>query len=78
MTQTPVPLAQAFTYPGVATAYQHRPPYPDQVFSLLTGLITDEPRTVLDLGAGEGALARPRAALVDRALDRQPGRDRAP
>jgi SAM-dependent methyltransferase len=66
VTETPVPLAQAFTYPGVATAYRHRPPYPDQVFSLLTGLITDVPRTVLDLGAGEGALARPLAALVDR------------
>ena len=63
---TEVPLGQAFTYPGVASAYRHRPPYPEQVFSLLTGLITDTPRTVLDLGAGEGALARPLAALVDQ------------
>src|ERR1700678_48954 len=60
-----VPLAEAFSYPGVATAYRHRPPYPDQVFSILTGLITDAPSTVLDLGAGEGALARPLATMVD-------------
>ena len=60
-----VPLAEAFGYPGVASAYRHRPPYPDEVFSVLTGLIGDAPRTVLDLGAGEGALARPLAALVD-------------
>jgi SAM-dependent methyltransferase len=84
---TEVPLAEAFRYPGVASAYRHRPPYPDQVFSLLTGLITDTPRTVLDLGAGAGALARPLAALVDHvdAVDisaamveegrRQPGGD---
>ena len=61
-----VPLADAFRYPGVVSAYRHRPPYPEQVFSLLTGLITDAPRTVLDLGAGEGALARPLAARVDQ------------
>ena len=60
-----VPLAEAFRYPGVASAYRHRPPYPDEVFSILTGLISETPRTVLDLGAGEGALARPLAALVD-------------
>jgi SAM-dependent methyltransferase len=50
----------------VAKAYEHRPPYPPEVFDVLTGLITDQPRTVLDLGAGEGALARPMAALVDQ------------
>lgn len=64
-------LAAAFTEADVADAYQHRPPYPAEVFSILTGLITDEPRHVLDLGAGEGAIARPLAALVGRvdALD---------
>lgn len=55
-----------FGHEGVATAYVHRPPYPDEVFELLEGLITDEPRTVLDLGAGDGALARPLAPRVDR------------
>jgi len=63
---TEVPLAEAFGYPGVAHAYQHRPPYPDMVFDVLTGLITDAPQVVLDLGAGEGALARPLAARVDQ------------
>jgi ubiquinone/menaquinone biosynthesis C-methylase UbiE len=64
-------LAAAFAHPGVAGAYQHRPPYPAEVFDVLEGLITDRPRTVLDIGAGEGALARPLASRVDHvdALD---------
>jgi SAM-dependent methyltransferase len=75
-------LAQSFTYPGVAEAYQYRPPYPDEVFDLLTSLIEDQPerqrggqpRTILDIGAGEGALARPLAERVDQvdALDPSP------
>jgi hypothetical protein len=36
-----VRLADAFGYPGVASAYRHRPPYPDMVFDVLTGLITE-------------------------------------
>ncbi len=59
-------LADTFAHSGVAEAYQHRPPYPDEVFDLLERLMTDRPRNVLDLGAGEGALARPLAARVDR------------
>lgn len=64
-------LAAMFTHPGVADVYQHRPPYPDEVFDLLTGLISTEPSLVLDLGAGEGSLARPLAERVDQvdALD---------
>jgi ubiquinone/menaquinone biosynthesis C-methylase UbiE len=64
-------LGGAFANPGVAAAYEHRPPYPAEVFDVLERLITDEPRTVLDIGAGEGAIARPLAARVDRvdALD---------
>lgn len=58
-------LAAVFGHQGVAQAYQHRPPYPAEVFEILGGLITDQPRDVLDLGAGEGALARPLAALTD-------------
>jgi ubiquinone/menaquinone biosynthesis C-methylase UbiE len=58
-------LAGAFAHPGVADAYRHRPPYPPEVFDLLLRIITDRPRTVLDIGAGEGALARPLAARVD-------------
>jgi ubiquinone/menaquinone biosynthesis C-methylase UbiE len=58
-------LAAAFTHPGVARAY------PDEVFGILDGLITGRPRAVLDLGAGEGALARPLAGRTDHvdALD---------
>jgi SAM-dependent methyltransferase len=48
----------------VAAAYRHRPPYPVKVFDLLEALVVDEPRHVLDIGAGEGALARPLAARV--------------
>lgn len=59
-------LGGVFGFAGVANAYRHRPPYPEEVFTILDGLITDEPRIVLDLGAGEGALARPLAPRVDR------------
>jgi ubiquinone/menaquinone biosynthesis C-methylase UbiE len=66
-------LAAVFGHLGVAQAYQHRPPYPPEVFDLLVGLVAGRPQTaaVLDLGAGEGALARPLAKRVDRvdALD---------
>ncbi len=84
-----VELAASFLDAEVVEAYQYRPPYPPEVFGLLTQLITDRPRVVLDLGAGEGALARPLAARVDQvdALDvsaamlaagaRRPGGDRA-
>ncbi|GAB3755521.1 class I SAM-dependent methyltransferase [Microlunatus parietis] len=59
-------LAATFQYEAVAEAYRHRPPYPDEVFDRLVGLITDDPRRVLDLGAGEGAIARPLAPRVER------------
>ena len=58
-------LAGVFAHPEVAAAYRHRPPYPDEVFDRLHGLVVDRPATVLDIGAGEGALARPLAAVVD-------------
>ena len=51
-------LADAFKVQRVVDAYQHRPPYPPEVFDILTSLITDEPRTVLDVGAGSGDIAR--------------------
>ncbi|MEU8221933.1 class I SAM-dependent methyltransferase [Kribbella sp. NPDC048915] len=59
-------LAATFQQEAVAQAYQHRPPYPDEVFDRLRQLITDEPRRVLDIGAGEGAIARPLAPSVDQ------------
>ncbi|MGO9080713.1 MAG: class I SAM-dependent methyltransferase [Streptosporangiaceae bacterium] len=49
----------------MAEAYQYRPPYPAEVFDVLEQLIPDRPRRVLDIGAGEGALARPLAARVE-------------
>jgi ubiquinone/menaquinone biosynthesis C-methylase UbiE len=64
-------LAATFKDPGVVAAYQHRAPYPPQTFDILARLITDAPRAVLDIGAGQGSLARPLAARVDQvdALD---------
>ena len=48
---------------SVVDAYHLRPPYPDEVFDILLGLIADEPRAVLDVGCGSGDIAR---RLVDR------------
>ena len=59
-------LATVFQHAGVAAAYRYRPPYPVRVFDALESLVTGHPRHVLDIGAGEGALARPLAARVDR------------
>lgn len=58
-------LAATFKHEAVAEAYQHRPPYPDEVIDRLVALITDEPRRVVDIGAGEGAIARPLASRVE-------------
>ena len=59
-------LAGSFLHEGVARAYRHRPPYPPALFDALEALIVDRPRHVLDLGAGDGAIARPLAARVDK------------
>jgi trans-aconitate methyltransferase len=58
-------LGSTFQHEGVAAAYRHRAPYPDDVFDRLEELIVDEPRVVLDIGAGEGAIARPLAQRVE-------------
>ena len=50
--------ADTFKDRRVVDAYRHRPPYPDEVFAILASLLTDEPRVVLDVGAGAGDLAR--------------------
>jgi trans-aconitate methyltransferase len=72
-------LAATFRHPGVAGAYRHRPPYPAEVFDILGRIITDRPRRVLDIGAAEGALARPLAGRVDHvdAMDISPAMVRA-
>lgn len=60
-------LAETFRDAGVARAYRQRAPYPEETFAILESLLVD-PRTVLDAGAGTGALARrmvPFARRVD-------------
>jgi SAM-dependent methyltransferase len=55
-----------FSDQGIADAYRHRPPYPEQALQLLVELIAGTPRTVLDVGCGTGDLARRLAKHVDR------------
>ncbi len=55
--------AERFRDQTVVDNYQFRPPYPEEAFDILVGLITDEPRAVLDVGSGSGNIAR---RLVDR------------
>jgi SAM-dependent methyltransferase len=50
-------LGRVFTDPDVARAYLQRAPYPPETFTILERLLV-EPRTVLDIGAGTGGLAR--------------------
>ena len=67
-------MAAEFDHPDVVSSYRYRPQYPAQTFAILTSLITDEPRVVLDIGCGTGFLARPLAPCVDRldAIDMSP------
>ncbi len=58
--------AEAFQDVGVAEAYRYRPPYPAEVFDILTGLISGEPRRVLDVGCGTGNIARRLVDLVEQ------------
>ena len=59
-------FADTFKDQRVVDAYRHRPPYPDGVFDILCSLITDEPRTVLDVGSGSGDIARTLVNFVNR------------
>src|SRR5258708_39583754 len=58
--------AEAFKNNQVVDAYRFRPPYPDEVYAILADLITDEPRNILDVGAGSGDIARRMVELVER------------
>src|SRR5260370_27763442 len=58
--------AETFKDHHVVDAYRYRPPYPDEGFNILAGLVTDEPRTVLDVGAGSGDIARRLVDFVER------------
>lgn len=55
-----------FGDPAVVAAYRYRPPYPDAVFPTLAHLAGGSSGTVLDVGCGDGAIARPLAPLVSR------------
>lgn len=59
-----------FRDPEVARVYAYRASYPDAVFDIVGRLLV-EPRTVLDAGAGTGALARRMTSFAERvdALD---------
>jgi len=67
--------AAQFTDPSVAAVYHLRPPYLDEVFDVLTDLIVDQPRVVLDVGTGTGEIARRMAVRVDRVDAVDPSRE---
>jgi len=66
--------AETFQHQTVVDAYPTRTPYPPETFEILSGLITHQPRTVLDVGTGTGDLARHLVRSVDRidAVDLSP------
>lgn len=55
----------SFQDPSVIQSYQYRPPFPPEVFTVLSGLITETPRRALDLGCGTGFVARELLPYVD-------------
>lgn len=50
--------ASRFQDQSVVDRYHLRPTYPPETFDILTQLIVDEPRAILDAGCGPGELAR--------------------
>ena len=58
-------LGSVFADPEVAQAYRQRAPYAKETFDILEHLLVDPP-TILDLGAGSGALAREMIRFADR------------
>lgn len=58
--------AEQFKDTSVVEVYHHRPPYSDETIGTLIDLMTDEPRTLLDVGCGTGDLARRLANQVAR------------
>lgn len=58
--------AEQFKDRSIVEAYGYRPFYPDEAMNALLALITDEPRTILDVGCGTGDLARRLVTEVER------------
>lgn len=58
-------LGAVFSDAEVARLYRHRAPYPDEVLTILAGLLVS-PRSILDVGTGTGALARRMLAFAER------------
>jgi SAM-dependent methyltransferase len=58
--------AAQFKDQSIVDAYQYRPPYPQEVFLILAGLVKETPRVVLDVGCGTGYIARHLVNYVDR------------
>lgn len=58
-------LGDVFTDAEVAERYRYRAPYPDAAFAILRDLIVP-PFTVLDAGAGTGAIARGMVRFAER------------
>lgn len=61
-----IQYAETFKDHQVVAAYRFRPPYPPEIFTILAGLLNGEPRTVLDVGAGSGDLARQLVTFAER------------
>jgi SAM-dependent methyltransferase len=55
-----------FADASVVAAYQHRPPYPAETFTILSELLHATQRSVLDAGCGRGELARGLLAVAER------------
>jgi SAM-dependent methyltransferase len=66
---------EQFKDPSVVAAYHTRPPYPEQLISLVCDIAGASPVRLLDLGCGTGELSRRLARHVESvtAVDQSPG-----
>ena len=58
--------AETFQALDVVEAYQHRPPYSNEAFSILLNLLNGSTGHVLDIGCGRGEIARNLVSSVER------------